>query len=117
MLAAPKAIHSLNCGLRPFGHQLFNSNQINPCGSLPAWGAARDLLWSLSMKNFQFLVLAGIVLSGCIEMRPIGRIPPEVEASTAPVCQQNGGVYDCRWVKLTPQLAIPVQASTSRIVF
>jgi len=69
-----------------------------------------------SMNSSQFLVLAAIVMSGCVDMPPAEHSSNSVLARTTPVCQQNGGPYQCQWIELTPQQAIPVRPSDLRIV-
>lgn len=68
------------------------------------------------MKSSQFLVLAAIVLSGCVDMPPAVPASTSVLAHTVPVCQQHGGPYQCQWIELTSQQTIPVRPSDRRIV-
>lgn len=68
------------------------------------------------MKSSQFLFLAAIVLSGCVDMPAAVHTSTSVLARTVPVCQQYGGPYQCQWIELTPQNSIPVRPSDLRIV-
>lgn len=68
------------------------------------------------MNSSQFLVLAAIVLSGCVDMQPIVNSSLAVPARVVPVCQQYGVSYPCQWIELTSQHTNPVRPSDRRIV-
>jgi PBP1b-binding outer membrane lipoprotein LpoB len=68
------------------------------------------------MNSSQFLVMAAIVLSGCVDMQPTVNSSPTVPARTVPVCQQYGGSYQCQWIELTSHHTNPVRPSDRRIV-